>query len=614
MPSLSKRIPCCAKGCKNYYPTVSLLTAHHINKEPRGVCKTCLSGYIYCPEHIDHDHTHDKAMGDYKLETIIGKLKASYENPDYDCPVEGMTQWTLPQGVKREQPDSGHDEAGRSRSQPPQPAAAPPAAAPSSSHPQPDSGHEEARPSNSHPPAAAPPTINAKWARCTPVERKAIILSMFIVFGIVTGDPGSIDSQLDDLESKLTRDRRDITQHNRNLADPKCTSCNTSIFAWGYLSTDEQNPGVIYCDECGEGKDNVEGIRVLNNPAVKTTMAIMRQHRQYLGMGDSTVISDFAPDFTRMPSTTDGATIENKMYVTMPQLKSLLESLDITALSGLLEKVRNELGSEHTGLRGTFTALLNKGGTKKQYIEKLIKAVVEKQYLSFNPESIQTSGVLQQFIEKFRGTYWGMRDDDDFFYTLTDVNNSTLVLIGVKDTGTRWHCDRTHARNVAFALLFGTNEEFRRVLLAVWTLVNPLYADEVDSKMKELYTTYYTNGTGTTEEKEKYLAFKDGFKSGTHLTEKLAIMLQEECGVDPVTNTYKVKIIHQCAGDIVTVPAGWIHCVCNVSQCVKIAYDYIVPEHMPLYMLGWRKIHAHLTNSLEDFGCVAEILHTIVRA
>lgn len=574
MAPLHKYLPCSSKDCskKECFRTNQLATAIRNGEKPRGHCdgEGCGDGYFFCVEHRDHSE-----HGEGKLRKKQDPVKII---DDYNAAKEAL---------KREQPDSGHDETGPSQPPPP------PSAGPST-------------------------TVNTKWGRCTPMERKAIILCMFIALGIITGDSTMIDSQLHELEVALTG-MEYVVSRNRDLADCKCVSCNTSLFVRGYASTDEQNPNDVYCDECGEGRSDVTPVILLNDEAVANLMAIMRQHRQYLVSDYDNVVTDFTPSLTRMPGMTTGAVFDGKMYVTVPQLKTLLESLTVTALHSLLTRIRNGLAGTTSKvlsqLRTTFTSFLSRSGTKSKNkcIDHLMTAVENEQYLSFNPDTIQKGSILHAFIEKFRGQYWGLRDNTDFMDGLMDAYKSTLVLIGIKGTGTAWHCDRTHARNVAFALLASVSEEYLRIPLAVWILVNPAYVEEVDSKLKELFTRYYTNSTGTKKEKEKYLAFKNGFKSDTHITEELARILQEECGVDEVTNTMKVQILHQCSGDIVNVPAGWVHCVYNLRQCVKVAYDYIVPEHMPLYMLCWKKIFAHLTKNEEDFGCVAEILHTIVR-
>jgi hypothetical protein len=47
-----------------------------------------------------------------------------------------------------------------------------------------------------------------------------------------------------------------------------------------------------------------------------------------------------------------------------------------------------------------------------------------------------------------------------------------------------------------------------------------------------------------------------------------------------------VKIVKQCAGDVVHVKPGVIHAVYNLQPCLKIAVEIFVQEHMEFYAVA----------------------------
>lgn len=51
------------------------------------------------------------------------------------------------------------------------------------------------------------------------------------------------------------------------------------------------------------------------------------------------------------------------------------------------------------------------------------------------------------------------------------------------------------------------------------------------------------------------------------------------------------------ADQMVPVPAGWLHQVENLQDCVKIAWDMMFLERMALYMRTWLHILSGITKS-----------------
>lgn len=52
--------------------------------------------------------------------------------------------------------------------------------------------------------------------------------------------------------------------------------------------------------------------------------------------------------------------------------------------------------------------------------------------------------------------------------------------------------------------------------------------------------------------------------------------------------------LEQKAGDVVCVPPGWLHAVFTQKASVKVAYDVVVPEHLPHYVAAWKYVGSQL--------------------
>jgi len=66
--------------------------------------------------------------------------------------------------------------------------------------------------------------------------------------------------------------------------------------------------------------------------------------------------------------------------------------------------------------------------------------------------------------------------------------------------------------------------------------------------------------------------------------------------------------VDQRVGEVVYIPPGWVHAVFTKVPCFKMAWDFIVPEHLPLYMAAWREIATKLSNTAEDYMAVVQML------
>ena len=53
-------------------------------------------------------------------------------------------------------------------------------------------------------------------------------------------------------------------------------------------------------------------------------------------------------------------------------------------------------------------------------------------------------------------------------------------------------------------------------------------------------------------------------------------------------------VVRQHHGDIVKVPAGWLHSVENLAPCVNFAWEYMVMEHAAHYLVVHQLISQHI--------------------
>ena len=162
-------------------------------------------------------------------------------------------------------------------------------------------------------------------------------------------------------------------------------------------------------------------------------------------------------------------------------------------------------------------------------------------------------------------------------YEITDKYRCALVLLGGPTVHTRLHLDWSEARNVACGIVTGTVPTGP---LAVWVLINPRAAQEVDAWIKE---------KGATELAEHMVGdCTMGLAGEVFLKEAAVQQLQQDLGADAVV------VLEQHHGDVVTVPPGWVHQVSNRQTCLKIANDLYVKCNYGLYALLWRRIASPL--------------------
>ena len=83
----------------------------------------------------------------------------------------------------------------------------------------------------------------------------------------------------------------------------------------------------------------------------------------------------------------------------------------------------------------------------------------------------------------------------------------------------------------------------------------------------------------------------------TFLSQADVTKLSKFLGTDLETGCACVQTVYQHHGQVVHVPAGWLHQVENLQDCVKIAWDMMIPERMGAYMATWQHVLATVTKS-----------------
>ncbi len=168
---------------------------------------------------------------------------------------------------------------------------------------------------------------------------------------------------------------------------------------------------------------------------------------------------------------------------------------------------------------------------------------------------------------------------------INDIGNSTLLLLGGVGTGTGLHLDLTEARNIAFSV--GDRVVSTKKTLAKWVFINPLMLKVADKFIRSVRLTAgkrkrgedaaelkWPNGLMTSADKRVHL-------EGTYLTQFLKHMKREG---EKMTVANPVVQLDQKAGQLVHVPAGWVHQVTNVKCNVKVAWDFYDPGNMHKYV------------------------------
>ena len=95
----------------------------------------------------------------------------------------------------------------------------------------------------------------------------------------------------------------------------------------------------------------------------------------------------------------------------------------------------------------------------------------------------------------------------------------------------------------------------------------------------------------------------------TFLSQADVAKVSKFLGKDPATGRVYVQTVYQHHGQVVHMPAGWLHQVETLQDCVKLAWDIMLPERMAAYMATWQHVLASVTeSSAPDYMAAMDVL------
>ncbi|KAL3134232.1 hypothetical protein ABBQ38_006663 [Trebouxia sp. C0009 RCD-2024] len=238
--------------------------------------------------------------------------------------------------------------------------------------------------------------------------------------------------------------------------------------------------------------------------------------------------------------------------------------------------------------------------------DKIVVAVqrmLSSSYLAFTVRmDTASTGEAKQLIsmrlQTAHSEWWG-----EHTAGFIDMHRTTLCLIGMAGTKTAPHADWADAKN--FAIAIGRKVK-QGAALARWIFVNPCCISRA-------------NEFAEREFKQCPKGFDKCTKDGrdtfdTFLSQSDVATLSKSLGTDPNTGNAYVQTVYQHHGQLVHVPAGWLHQVENLQDCVKIAWDMMTPERMGAYMATWQHVLASVIKSnAPDYMAATGVLWVAVQ-
>lgn len=164
-----------------------------------------------------------------------------------------------------------------------------------------------------------------------------------------------------------------------------------------------------------------------------------------------------------------------------------------------------------------------------------------------------------------------LRSSENFDQVLRGLGLSkaalSLVFLSAKWACTPFHFDWSEANNIAVGIANMTSMDSH---VADWFFVRP---DCID-----MFVEYCKN-----KSKECQHAF-----GGLFCDRLKAERLRQFCLTLYNEHPDWLVYIKQKVGDMIYVPAGWIHCVITVQPCIKLAWDFVNYKHLPNYLAARR--------------------------
>lgn len=167
-------------------------------------------------------------------------------------------------------------------------------------------------------------------------------------------------------------------------------------------------------------------------------------------------------------------------------------------------------------------------------------------------------GLLAALLRGSVGTVWG----------------TSLVLINLVACLTPFHCDRSPAVNIAYAVADAPMAA--AIILAHWLFIHPR---QIPTAFTLLYRAAGLSG---------------GQRCIPQLSQHVwdVVCWQQLAADHPDIFVY----LRQCAGQRVSVPAGWVHAVLTLEPCVKVAWDVMDARFAAACVMSDADIMPHARN------------------
>ena len=439
----------------------------------------------------------------------------------------------------------------------------------------------------------------------TLLEKEAALCAAFVYLGVDPSDVARVDEALRGLQNAPALIRP--ADMAGTLTGMRCISCRTNITICcysleklGQLMVDNDHKPMVACLACGErvqvndmgvgdiierAMDVKSGVvppvthtvkltkcRVVTDHEAQYMCQLLREAREMAVKPLTSVVLEWGHD---RPQLTGGYTVhvgnQRQMIIQKAQVVELMKQL-------------SKEDFQKQGIKGY-----------RQW-DKMFEQIFVKGEVYAKP-TINKGTVLHELIRSIRVGEWGIDTTDGLLVSQINVFDSTLALLGTTGTFTWFHCDRDPAQNFAVGVTTDDHLVDESTVLAMWVLIHPDKAAVADE-----WLCVHVADDG----------FRHDALSITPTPTKAdMVKLRDHVGVDE-RGRYYVVILEQRPGDMVHVPAGWIHCVINMASNFKLAWDYMNPRELPLYTRVWREILTKITTNGEDYGGTMVSLPTML--
>jgi hypothetical protein len=607
---------CIIRGCGKKLNLFHIFRDNADNDMCASTCSTCGHGAFMCAEHLQNhvckegfrgvpDKTDFRGVGGFiklKDKMINWGTKQKLRITDM---MRAATNWAP---FSDNQPAPPSPPAANPHGHPPHS----PPAAPSHSHSPPPhspttSSHVRRRARDPEAgDADEPPAQRVAWDedddRSNDMEKISAITAVYEYFGV---DPTD-DESVVQLYEKL-RNAPYLFRYNLTLKGElsQCVCCHTNLpYTCSRVTLkgpDGKKHEDVLCQRCQEGVDVDATITscVLSDTSLETTKYLVKNitwgYRctlkdglkvlRVLMAGRSLAASPPPYIRTGWDSTSSTSGISSGSRPTkVTNIHSIpVDDEDCGVLgpgeaASFLEGLPQ--GKEH-GLPWAMKDMELEEGTMAEVWGRIFKPKKGKKalYVKLN---LEYDSELWHYVKYMREDEWGI-DVGGFLEEQIDIATSTLVLMGPKDVMTWFHCDRDPALNFAVGVNVRDRMDVTQdTVLAYWVFVHPEKIGAADAWLKR---NGYSGG------------LKHDYSKLPRFTKGEAEAMQKALGGEEWC-----FILDQRAGDLIRVSPGWLHCVVNTAPCIKVAWDYVIPEELPAYIKLWRDILTQHTANPADYG------------